>query len=48
MDDAALVFRFEMCYDDRFFGSVQAVSTDEQDIFYLTVFQFIQYGKPIF
>ena len=47
MHDAALVFRFGICRSNCFFDSTQPIGTDDQDIFYSAVFQFIQHGKPV-
>ena len=46
-NDAALVFRFGICRSNCFFDSTQPIGTDDQDIFYSAVFQFIQHGKPV-
>lgn len=48
MDDAALIFCFRECSRNSFFNPSEAVSTENQDIFYTTVFQLIQNRQPVF
>ena len=47
MNQAALVFRGRISSCDRLLNAGEAISAQDQDIFYSSVLQCIQYGQPV-
>ena len=48
MDNTPLVFCFGKRSWNRFFNACKAIGTDDQDIFYSAIFQFVQDWQPVF